>query len=333
MDSITIDGVPLVIFPSPRLQGRWTAETGGREFGVLFMIVGEIMNGRQRGWIEGLRELRSLDDHHLYAHLLREGEIDQWENVVRWSSFGGSPESDHCYMLGTASSDFPVSAIAARSLIQLLSILLERSGLDPTKTPEPLGRFDPNAEYAQLPYPPSPPPPLPLKKNKPVLAEISHRIWRLAQLQEKDPGAAHQMRLTLLSEMKEMGVFREDLISSNDTDLAEFDLSLFLSRIEKLRKYYQSAHRKTALGTASMPNAIGGPLSYQLIDHTSSWDFGDHHPHEIYARFEALMRKLSNLEGDYGERKVEEGTFKATFHWEREDGIHASLTKVIVESW
>ncbi len=111
------------------------------------------------------------------------------------------------------------------------------------------------------------------------------------------------------------------------------DLSLFLSDVEKVRKYYQSAHPKTALGTTSMPNAIGGPLSYQLMDQTGSWDFGDDHPHDIYARFEALMRKLSNLEGDYGERKIEDGTFKATFHWEREDGIHGSLTKVIVESW
>jgi hypothetical protein len=297
-------------------------------------VVHQIVEGLHPGWVEGIRERADLNHDYVYAsraHLKYREPLPA--SAIRWSSLGGSEEGEDCYTLGIAVLDDPQFVIPATALIELLSLLLERSGLDPEKTPALLGPFDPNAEYARLPSPPPKPPP-PLNKNKHVLADMSSRIWWLARLQEKDPPAAHEKRVVLLSDMKEIGLFREDLITSRDASrMHQTDLARFLSKVEELRRYYQSAHRKTSLGISSMPNAIGGPLSYQLIDQTRSWDFGDDHPHEIYARFELLMRKLSNLEGDYGERKVEDGTFKAIFHWEREDGIHASLTKVIVESW
>jgi hypothetical protein len=336
MDSIVIDGVPLIIYPERGLQGRWSFQCDADDIGVFGTVVDQILEGRHPGWVEGIRARKALHaPQYAYASpsSTRPGGEPWPYAAIRWSSLGGSVEGDDCYLLGVPTLQDPEFLIPAPALIELLTVLLERSGLDPKETPSVLGPFDPNADYARLPRPPDRPPP-PLNKNKNRLVEINGRIRRLESLQREDPVAAHTMRVALLAEMKEMGFFREELITSRDASrLNQSKVSELLSCLEELRSYYQSAYRKESLGTTSMPNAIGGPLSYQFIDQTRSWKFHDDHPHEIFARLEAQMLKLSNLEGDFGKRRVEDGTFKATFHWEREDGIHASLIRVDIESW
>jgi hypothetical protein len=335
MDSIVIDGVPLIIYPERGLQGRWSFQCDADDIGVFGTVVDQILEGRHPGWVEGIRARKALHaPQYAYASPSSARQGEAWPySAIRWSSLGGSVEGDDCYLLGVPTLSDPEFLIPAPALIELLAVLLERSGLDPNKTPSQLGPLDPNADYLRLPRP-EPRPPPPLKKNKDVLVALNGRIWNLARLQERDPSAAHTMRVKLFSEMKERGIFREDLITSNDAGLLhQNDLSFFMSQLEELRAYYQSGYRKSVLGTTSVPNAIGGPLSYRFIEQTWSWKFHDDHPHEIFARLEAQMLKLSNLEGDFGKRRVEDGTFKATFHWEREDGIHASLTHVDIESW
>jgi hypothetical protein len=335
MDTLVVGGVELFVYPDAYNQGRFMVSHHGDDLGALFTVVHEIMAGRQDGWVEGILERKALASNGLFASPMTRDEAESTYNpLIPWSSIGGPAEEEDCYVLSIPQNPAAIpNAIAAPALIEILSLLLKKSGFEDKRTPPRLGKYDKDADYAKLPDPPLPPTP-PLKRNKRLLNETELRISELRRLREQGPAASHEFRVKLLRDMQEMGFFREDLITSNNAGIMNaLYLSLLLSSVDLLRKYYGSAHRKTALGTTAIPNAIGGPLSYQLIEHTRSWDFGDHHPHEIYARFEASMRKLSNLEGDYGERKVEDGTFKATFHWEREDGIHASLTKVIVETW
>jgi hypothetical protein len=334
MDSIVIDGVSLTIYPERGLHGRWSF-TCDEDSGVVFgTVLHQVIQGGLPGWVEGILERKDLpSSHSAYGTPSSAWSDESWPyDAIRWSSLGGSVEGDDCYLLGVPALPDPPFLIPAPALVELLHLLLERSGLDPKKTPPRLGPYDPKADYARLPRPERPPPPL--KKNKDVLNKFNWLISDLRDLQRKNPLQAHAVRVALLSEMKERGFFREDLLKSSDASRAGHTfLGGLLSGLEELRSYYRSAYRKSVLGTTSVPNAIGGPLSYQFIDQTKSWKFHDDHPHEIFARLEAQMLKLSNLEGDFGERRVEDGTFKATFHWEREDGIHASLTHVDIESW
>jgi hypothetical protein len=335
MDTVAVDGVSLVIFPCPSIHGRWSVHAMGRDFGLLISVLDTIISGKSASAVEHLQARQSLKLGMIYVAFENEKRSLDSDDILRWSSFGGSEETNDFYCIGAAGTDMPEFVIPGGPFLQIVSLLLERSGLDPSRTPEGLPELDPNAEYARLPYPEAPPPSLPpINKDKHLLTDVNGRVMQLARLQVRDPSAAHTMRVALLEEMKERGFFRTDLITSNDASrMHKIELSLFLSNIEELRAYYQSAYRKHVLGMSTVPNAIGGPLSYQFIDQTRSWKFHDDHPHEIFARLEAQMLKLSNLEGDFGKRRVEDGTFKATFHWEREDGIHASLTRVDIESW
>jgi hypothetical protein len=353
VDKLVIGGVSLLIYPAKRLQGRWSVDGGGR-FDALISNVNAMIAGELPGWIEAIREGVTKYDQSRYVYCY-DASAEPADNWLYWSSFGGDSEGNDFCLVGVPAIPHSDSiAISRRALIELLTVLLERSGLDPTKSPPPLPPFDPSAPYASLPAPPPPPrkPPMPLRENVDVMRELD---WRIEELnRNRDSKSAYEQRKQLLVDMREMGFLREDLVTPTDVSSAyATSLWALLMSFEELRKYYRSAYRKTVFGTEPVPNVVGGPLSHQFFLNCRLWyanakerTLSDHretrhkiivpddqHPHEILAILETEMRRLADLSGDFGERRVEHDTFKALVRWEREDGVHASLTFASVDSW
>jgi hypothetical protein len=335
------------------LQGRWSVDN--REgLGALISILDQIMRGALPGWVEGIRDGVTQTKSPKHIVFYSDAEALESERILKWSSMGGEPEgNDYCIAGFSIRVGHPEVALSRRTLIELLTALLERSGLDPTKSPPPLPPFDENAPYASLPYPTPPPkPPTLLRENVELMRDLDRRIKELKR--NGDPKGAYEQRKQLLVDMREMGFLREDLVTSGDVGADALSLWAFLTSFEELRKYYRSAYRKTVFGPEPAPNVIGGPISHQFFRTCRLWypnakqrtldDYRDsrnkiivaddeQHPHEVLAILETEMRRLSDLGGDFGERRVEHDTFKALFRWEREDGAHASLTFANVDSW
>lgn len=144
MDSVVVDGVTLLVYPSAADHGRWAIAPQGRDFGALTVVVDALIRGMRKGWIEAFHERQSIHLEHMSAFFAPKHMLDDWKNLLRWSSFGGSEDEEDFYVL-TIEMDAPDTLIPTKALLSIIALLLERSGLDPTRTPEPLGTFDPNA--------------------------------------------------------------------------------------------------------------------------------------------------------------------------------------------